>query len=56
MAIIADMELKALCFRYHQQRGMSDMSDLVVFSMTAGLCVSTWGLIVLCDRLQGGGR
>ena len=32
------------------------MSDFVVIGMTAGLCMLTWGLIVLCDRLQGGGR
>jgi hypothetical protein len=32
------------------------MSDFVMLGMTAGLFALTWGLIVLCDRLQGGGR
>ena len=32
------------------------MSDFVVIGMIAGLCVLTWGLIAMCERLQGGGR
>ena len=32
------------------------MSDFVVIGMTVGLCVLTWGLIAMCERLQGGGR
>ena len=32
------------------------MSDFVVIGMTTGLCVLTWGLIAMCERLQGGGR
>lgn len=32
------------------------MSDFVVIGMTAGLCVLTWDLIAMCERLQGGGR
>lgn len=32
------------------------MSDLFVIGMTVGLCVLTWGLIAICDLLQGGRR
>ncbi len=32
------------------------MSDFMMAGITAGLCALTWGLIVLCDQLQGGGR
>jgi hypothetical protein len=32
------------------------MSDFVMLGIAAGLCALTWGLIVLCDQLQGGGR
>ena len=32
------------------------MNDFVVIGLTAGLCVLTWSLIALCERLQGGGR
>lgn len=31
------------------------MSDFLVLGMIAGLCVLTWGLIVLCEQLQGVG-
>jgi hypothetical protein len=32
------------------------MSDFVMIGLTAGLCLLTWGLIAMCERLQGGGR
>lgn len=31
------------------------MSDFMVIGLVAGLCVLTWGLIAVCERLQGGG-
>ena len=30
------------------------MSDMMVVVMIVGLSVFTWGLLMLCDRLQGG--
>jgi hypothetical protein len=30
------------------------MSDLGILGLIVGLSVLTWGLLMLCDRLQGG--
>jgi hypothetical protein len=30
------------------------MSDVAIVGMIVGLSVLTWGLLILCDRLQGG--
>ena len=30
------------------------MSDLVMIGMIAGLSLLSWGLLILCERLQGG--
>ena len=30
------------------------MSDMMIVGMIVGLSVLSWGLLILCDRLQGG--
>jgi len=32
------------------------MSDMLVLLVVAGFGAATWGLVVLCDRLMGGGQ
>ncbi len=32
------------------------MSDVVVVGLCLSLVLGSWGLIALCERLQGGGR
>jgi len=32
------------------------MSDIFILALVAGFGAATWGLVVLCDRLMGGGQ
>ena len=32
------------------------MTDIFFLTVAAGFAAATWGLVVLCDRLMGGGQ
>jgi hypothetical protein len=32
------------------------VTDILFLAVSVGFAAATWGLVVLCDRLMGGGR